>query len=240
MTVLPSRTALVVRGGWPGHSPVEATELFRPFLTANGFEVKVAESTAVYEDSHLLASTDLILQCVSMGSITEEGVAGLRNAVAAGTGLVGWHGGIVDSYRDRPEYLQLVGGQFVAHPGHSSNNSDKPASDDNFVPHRINIERHGSSDIVGGSADFDLVTEQYWVLTDAYNDVLATTTQQIRPGDPWLREITCPAVWTRLWGRGRVFVATPGHDLEVLRHPDVRRIIEAGLLWVARPADQPA
>ena len=39
-----SKTALVVRGGWDGHQPVEATELFLPFLKANGYEVRVEES----------------------------------------------------------------------------------------------------------------------------------------------------------------------------------------------------
>ena len=51
MTELPSgeptRRALVVRGGWDGHQPIEATELFIPFLKANGFDVRVEESTAV-------------------------------------------------------------------------------------------------------------------------------------------------------------------------------------------------
>ena len=36
-----TRRALVVRGGWEGHSPVEATERFLPFLREQGFEVDV-------------------------------------------------------------------------------------------------------------------------------------------------------------------------------------------------------
>ncbi len=31
-----SRTALIVRGGWDGHQPVQATEVFIPFLEDNG------------------------------------------------------------------------------------------------------------------------------------------------------------------------------------------------------------
>jgi type 1 glutamine amidotransferase len=51
--------------------------------------------------------------------------------------------------------------------------------------------------ITAGIADFDLVTEQYWVLADAYNDVLATTTLPARPWDPCHRPVTSPAIWTR-------------------------------------------
>lgn len=45
------RRALVVRGGWEGHSPVQATELFVPFLEKHGFEVHRADSPAPYADA---------------------------------------------------------------------------------------------------------------------------------------------------------------------------------------------
>ncbi len=64
--------------------------------------------------------------------------------------------------------------------------------------------------------------------------MLATTTIPARDFDPWHRPITSPAVWTRRWGRGRVFVATPGHDMGVLADANVRTIIERGILWASR------
>ncbi|NSL42985.1 ThuA domain-containing protein, partial [Streptomyces sp. 8P21H-1] len=67
-----------------------------------------------------------------------------------------------------------------------------------------------------------------------YNDVLATTTQAAREWDPWHRSVTSPAIWTRRWGAGRIFVSTPGHRVEVLEDPNVRTIIERGLLWASR------
>lgn len=102
-------------------------------------------------------------------------------------------------------------------------------------PHTVNILTEAADHpVTKGIADFDLVTEQYWVLTDEYNDVLATTTQKLRPFDPWHREVTSPAIWTRRWGSGKVFVATPGHSLDVLRQSDVRTVIERGMLWASR------
>src|SRR3954452_11117378 len=228
--------ALVVRGGWEGHRPVEATELFLPFLKENGYDVRVEESPEVYADGPEMARTDLIVQCVSMSSISSEQVAGLRSAVAAGTGLTGWHGGIVGAYLQSTGYLQLVGGQFVSHP------SKEPAAcgggpEDNFLPHRVGLTDRGRSHpITAGLDDFDLETEQYWVLHDDLNDVLATTTHPVRPWHPWRRPITSPAVWTRQWGEGRIVVTTPGHDLDVLRHPTVRTVIERGMLWATREA----
>jgi len=230
----PARRALVVRGGWDGHQPVETTDVFLPFLEANGFQVRVEESPAVYADADAMAATDLIVQNNTMNTIEREQFEGLRAAVEAGTGFAGWHGGIADSYRNNADYLQMVGGQFASHPGKHPDERTGEQSD-NYVPYTVNMTLAGADHpITQGIGDFDLVTEQYWVLHDDYNDVLATTTQAVRPWDPWNRPITSPAIWTRQWGRGRIFVSTPGHRVEIVTQPAVRTIIERGLLWAAR------
>ncbi|MEP6480021.1 MAG: ThuA domain-containing protein [Rhodoglobus sp.] len=230
----PARRALVVRGGWDGHQPVEASELFIPFLEANGFTVRVEEGPAIYADAAELAATDLIVQVNTMSTIEPEEFAGLRTAVENGTGMAGWHGGIADSYRNNSDYLQFIGAQFAAHPGkHPSERVGEQT--DNYLPHTIVMtERAADHPITAGIADFELVTEQYWLLRDDYLDVLATTTQAVRPWDPWNRPVTSPAIWTRQWGKGRMFVSTPGHRVEVLEHPSVRTMIERGMLWAAR------
>jgi hypothetical protein len=170
-----------------------------------------------------------------MSTIEADELAGLAAAVRAGTGLAGWHGGIADSFRASSDYLHLVGGQFASHPGKPAGEHTDGGASDNFVPYTVSVTELGRRHpITEGIEDFELVTEQYWVLSDDLNDVLATTTQKVRDGDPWHREVTSPAVWTRLWGDGRIFVATPGHNLEVLRDSNVRTIIERGLLWASR------
>lgn len=217
-----SRQALVVRGGWEGHAPVEATDLFLPYLVENGFEVVVEDSLEAYADGDLMRSTDLVLQCWTMGEILPDELAGLRDAVAAGTGLAGWHGGVVDSFRASPEYTQLVGGEFVAHPG-------------GLVQHTVEIvPERADHPVVAGVGGLSLRSEQYWVVTDPMIDVLATTTVQPRPDDAWSVPVVSPAVWTRQWGAGRVFVATPGHLTADLEIPGLRTIIERGLLWASR------
>ena len=222
----PPRRALVVRGGWEGHVPVEATELFTAGLERDGFEVELADTLEVYTDAALLGATDLVVQCWTMGTITDAQANGLREAVAAGTGLAGWHGGIVDSFRSCPGYLQLTGGQFVAHPG-------------GFVDYEVVVEPgRRDHEIVAGIDSFSLRSEQYWVLTDAAVEVLATTPIPAPGGDPWHEGVRVPAVWTRRWGRGRVFVTTIGHQKEVrdLEVPEVQRIVERGMRWAARRA----
>lgn len=232
------RKALVVRGGWEGHHPVEATELFLPFLKENGFDVQVEESNEIYADEAVMAEVDLIVQSISMSTISADALAGLRRAVDRGAGLAGWHGGIADSYRNSSDYLQLIGGQFATHPAKHPDSRDGGETD-NFLPYTVVLTHLGREhEILSGLGNFTLDTEQYWVLADDLNDVLATTTHPVQPYHPWHRPIVSPAVWTREWGQGRIFVATPGHNPEVLRDENVRTIIERGMLWASRTVSE--
>lgn len=219
---LRNRRALVVRGGWPGHVPVEATDLFVPFLKDAGFDVTVEDSLEPYADTAFTAEIDLIVQCWTMGEILPDEMRGLRAAVAAGTGFAGWHGGIVDSFRIATDYLQLVGGQFAAHPH-------------DLLEHTVEIvPERADHPIVAGIGTISLNSEQYWMLTDPKNDVLATTTIFPQEGDGWSEPIVSPAIWTRRWGLGKIFVCTPGHLLADLETPAIRTIIRRGLIWAAR------
>jgi uncharacterized protein len=229
-----TKRAIVVRGGWDGHQPVEATDLFIPFLESNGYSVSVHDSPTVYADEDAMAQVDLIVQCMTMSSIQGEELSGLRRAVESGAGLAGWHGGIADSYRNSDAYLQLIGGQFAHHPVRDPAAVTGEQSD-NYVTYTVDFtDAAADHPITAGLSSFELTTEQYWVLSDDYNDVLATTTLAARPWDAWHRPVTCPAIWTRQWGDGRVFVSTPGHRVEVLENPNVRTIIERGMLWASR------
>lgn len=229
-----SRKALIVRGGWDGHQPVEATELFLPFLREHGFDCEIHGTPEVYADVHKMAETDLIVQCMTMSTITKEQVMGLRAAVEAGTGLAGWHGGIADSYRDSDDYLMMIGGQFAHHPAkHPSERTGEQS--DFYIPYRVDIVPEAANHpITTGIESFELATEQYWVLTDQLNTVLATTTLPKRDFDPWPTEHVTPAIWTRQWGQGRIFVSTPGHRVEILEHPSVKQMIQRGMLWASR------
>jgi uncharacterized protein len=211
-----TRRALVVRGGWEGHLPVEATERFIPFLREKDFEVTVSEDLDSYLD---LDGTDLVLQCISMDRITNDQYKGLESAVRGGTGFAGWHGGIVDSFRDNADYNFMTGGQFVSHPG-------------GFIDYEVEVV--ADHPIVEGITRFSLHTEQYYVHADPTNEVLATTTFKAHPDYPWIEGATMPAVWTRTWGDGRIFVCTPGHAPTDLDVPEVRTIVERGLLWASR------
>jgi len=212
----------VVRGGWEGHVPVEATDRFIPFLEESGYTVTVSDTLDAYLDAEAMAATDLVLQIWTMGEITKEQREGLDRAVRAGTGLAGWHGGICDAFRADQEYNFMIGGQFIDHPHGFNDYEVVVAPDRKDHPIMRDIER------------FSVHTEQYYLHYDPSIDVLATTTFTAHENYPWIEGVVMPAVWTRTWGAGRIFVCTVGHKLDDLDTPEVRTIIERGLLWASR------
>jgi type 1 glutamine amidotransferase len=211
--------ALLVRGGWPGHEPVAATDRCAATLTGAGYRVSISDTLDCYLDADALADTDLVVQCWSMGRATAEQVAGLTEAVRAGTGFAGWHGGVVDAFRDRPEYHLLTGGQFVYHPKE-------------FV--RYPVRPAGAHEIMAGIGTFEVHSEQYYVHTDPGNEVLAVTDWVPDPDLPWIGGPTFPVTWVRRHGAGRVFVTTIGHRLDDLEIPEVDTMITRGLAWATR------
>jgi len=221
-TARTAKTALVVRGGWEGHSPVELTDRYAAELEERGYRVTTSRTLDSYLDAAALAGTDLIVQCWTMGTITEAQLAGLWAAVRAGTGFAGWHGGFIDAFRNAPRYQLITGGQFIHHPREFVDYEVRPA------PGR---ESHP---LVAGTGTYAVRTEQYYVHVDPSVDVLAVTDYVEDPEMPEASGRVMPVVWTRGWGAGRVFATTVGHKPDDHDVPGVRETIMRGLIWATR------
>jgi uncharacterized protein len=214
---MPAKRALVVRGGWDGHEPVATTDRYAKFLSEQDFAVTTSETLDVYLDD--LSGFDLIVQHWTMGTITSDQLSGLLAAVRAGTGFAGWHGGIVDAFRDQPGYHLLTGGQFIHH--HKD-----------FV--RYTVLPVGDHEITAGLGPFEVYSEQYYLHADPSNEVLATTEYLPDPDRPEIGTPTMPVTWVREHGTGRVFVTAIGHRMADLESAPVHEMITRGLLWATR------
>jgi hypothetical protein len=58
-----ARRALVVRGGWDGHVPVEASDRYVRVLKETGFEVTVSDSLDGYLDEALMSARSRTSRC---------------------------------------------------------------------------------------------------------------------------------------------------------------------------------
>jgi len=156
-----------------------------------------------------------------MGKIKDEQAKPVFNAVASGVGLAGCHGGMCDSFRDSVGWQFMTGGQWVAHPGNDG------------VKHVVNI-RHSSSPITEGINDFTVKTEHYYLHVDPAVEVLATTRFPLVEGNHIANgQVDMPVIWTKRWGKGRVFYCSLGHHADVLEVAPVSTIMTRGFVWAA-------
>lgn len=219
-----SKRALLLYGGWPGHEPEITSARIAKVLQGHGYDVDRTWKLETLEDAERMASYDLITPVYTQSEVTPAQETGLLNAVKAGAGLAGWHGGMIDAFRWSCEYQFACGGQWVSHPGDPAKSF--------YVRYTVNITDQ-EDPITSGISDFEMFSEQYFVHFDPSNEVLATTTFSGEYA-PWIEGTVMPVVWKRMYGNGRVFVNTLGHvdaDFDV---PEALALTERGLLWATR------
>jgi hypothetical protein len=208
--------ALIVYGGWEGHTPKETSEVFQKALEAHGVEVRREGSLSALADPTALAELDLIVPLWTMGELAKDQWKTLDAAVRSGVGLAGVHGGTGDAFRGHVEYQWMVGGQFVGHPHVGS-----------FLV-RLSGVVHPITDGLPGT--FPYKSEQYYMLVDPGVTVLADTLYEHNR-----RRAVVPVAWTKQWGAGRVFYSSLGHVAkEFADYPHVLEMTVRGMLWAAR------
>jgi type 1 glutamine amidotransferase len=217
-----NRKALIVWGGWLGHRPKDVAGIFRVMLEREAFAVVVADSLDAFVDEAKLKSLDLIVPVWTMGEITPKQVNPVLAAVESGVGIAGCHGGMCDSFRNCTEWQFMTGGQWVAHPGNDG------------VEYKVNISS-AKSPITEGIKDFKVKSEQYYMHVDPAVNVLATTRFPVADG-PHVANgaVDMPVVWTKMFGKGRVFYNSLGHHPSVLEIAESKELMRRGFLWAAK------
>jgi uncharacterized protein len=216
-----SRKALIVWGGWNGHQPKEVAQIFHDLLKREKFDVEVSDTLDAFTDAAKLAALDLIVPVWTMGKITPEQVNPVLEAVKSGVGLAGCHGGMCDSFRESTDWQFMTGGQWVAHPG----------NDGTHYTVQIARTRHP---IIEGMKDFAVSSEQYYMHVDPAVKVLATTQFPVADG-PHVPNgvVDMPVLWTKMYGRGRVFYNSLGHQADIVKMPPVLELMTRGFRWAA-------
>lgn len=207
-----TKKALIVQGGWDGHQPKEVSELLGGQLRENGFEVTISDTLDAFKE-HDLTQLDLIVPIWTMGKIEKEQLLPVLEAVKGGVGLAGVHGGMCDAFRNETEWQYMTGGQWVAHPGNDG------------VEYTVEMNPAEPSPITDGIPTLHIKSEQYYMHVDPAIRVLATTT--------FADGTVMPVAWTKMWGKGRVFYCSLGHQANVLEAPEVLELVTRGMLWAA-------
>jgi type 1 glutamine amidotransferase len=224
---LKGRKILFTYGGWNGHEPEKFRDYMIPWLKEEGAEVVVYSTLDPYTDKTLMDSIDLVLQIFTMSQISKEQEKGLLEAIEKnGTSMAGWHGGIGDAFRNNPDYQFMVGGQWVAHPG-------------GVIDYKVNIINH-KDEVTRGLKDFNMHSEQYYMHVDPNVKVLATTRFN-GAIDSWIDGCVIPVTWKKMYGKGRIFFTSVGHNLDhITTVPDAIEMLKRGIRWASAGKYLPA
>lgn len=220
-----ARKALIVWGGWDGHEPDKVARFFDEILRGEGFETEVETSLDAFVGADERDDLSLIIPIYTMSTITAEQMWPVIRAVSEnGVGIAGCHGGMCDAFRQETEWHFMTGSQWVAHPGNDG------------VRYMVKIDRDNPHEITDGLPDFEVVSEQYYLHVDPGVNTLAFT-EFPHPGvDGPHTQNPCrmPQVYTKMYGKGRVFYNALGHHCDVLEAPVPRELMRRGFLWAAK------
>ena len=204
----PIKTLLLTGG--PVHDGKTIGDIVQAVFEKTGrFEI-----TRVHEDldallAERIAPFQLVVFYWTLGNISDAQKRGLLNHIAKGNGFVTFHSG-ADSFRGDPEYRALVGGHFITHPHYRAYQVSVVPSD---------------HPITHGIQEFMITDEQYILDFDPRVTVLANSLYQGR---------LIPVLWTKDWGKGRVFYNALGHDPKACQQEMFQQLMVRGALWAAR------
>lgn len=211
-----NKNILIVYGGWLDHQPEIFAGKIANWLETQQANVTLSKSTGIYLDKTVMSKTDLIIQHITMSSIKSSESKALQNAIANGTALAGCHGGLGDAFRNDTEFQYMIGGQFVKHPGGQVDYSVKISKPGHFV--------------TKGIEGFSLNSEQYYMHIDPSINIIATTVFN-GDHDPWIEGVEMPVVWTKTYGKGKIFYSSLGHSADIFEIPEVWKIMTRGVTW---------
>lgn len=207
--------ALLVYGGWDGHEPEAVSKIFEKALQQRGASVERSDTLDAFLDVEKLLTLDLIVPHWTVGQITAEQWSGLDRAVRSGVGVAGVHGGMGDSMRGCLEFQWMAGGQFVGHP--------------HVGDYEVYLTETAHPITASLPPRFSYRSEQYYQLVDPGVNVLAETLYEYDD-----HVVAMPCVWTKTWGKGRVFYSALGHAAaEFTAYPHVLEMTVRGMLWAA-------
>lgn len=213
------RSALIVWGGWDGHQPEECAAIYRRWLHEDGFSVRVETDPEVFLEPDI-KDLSLIIPCTTMSKISREAANNLAAAIESGVGMGGHHGTMGDAFHDSPLYQFVTGGQWVAHPG-------------NIIDYTVEVTKPDDPIMQGLPASFPYHSEQYYMHVDPANEVLATTTFSGEHAS-WIAGVVMPVAWKKMYGKGRVFYSSLGHQAAEFENPNMATMLRRGINWAAR------
>lgn len=206
------------------HSSIDVAEQRLPVLAQQSGLAQVEIARTPGDVGRLLAPSAL----ASLGAVAFVNTTGdpgvpdlpaLLDWIAAGHGFVGTHSAS-DTYHDRPEFLAMLGNEFLTH------------GDQATVDAVVEQPSHPAVTHMGPRYR---VFDEIYRFTTANRDAVTPLLALTRYPDDGLplagQPADLPIAWTRAHGRGRVFYTALGHRDELWGDAAFQQHVLGGLRW---------
>ncbi|WP_337172923.1 PVC-type heme-binding CxxCH protein [Paludisphaera sp.] len=187
------------------HAPADRAAQVAPVLALRGIDVTYTEDVAEALDPATLRRYDALLLYANIDEIAPERARALVEYVEGGGGFVPVHCASF-CFRNSPECIALIGGQFKSH-------------ETGVFETTVVAPEHP---IMKGLVPFRTWDETY--VHERHNEE-GRTVLQVRDREPY--------TWTREQGKGRVFYTAYGHDSRTWEQPGFQALLERGIRWAA-------
>jgi type 1 glutamine amidotransferase len=162
----------------------------------------------------------LLMNTCQQSEVSPERREAFLAAVREGLPIVALHCTFW-SFQAWPEFRQVLGA-FV--PGHAP-----------FGPMCVQLTSDAGNLAADLPARFELTDEPYYVNErDPAMKVIAKSCDVYTDGDGKRRDGVETSVWTKSFGKGRVFAMTFGHDMQSQGSDAFKRLFNNGVQWALR------
>ncbi len=191
------------------HPTISARRLFKKVL--NSIDGIKFIATSSIEDLGALkgGGYDAVCLYFHRKHISNDALEALKNFVSSGGGLFAIHSASA-SFKETPDYFDILGGRFVSHGKISE-----------FTVNQVD----STSKIFKGIGPFTVRDELY--IHEYDKDVVVHFNTKVDGS-------TEPVLWTKEQGKGRICYFSLGHVGSIFKVKEVREIIERGVKWVCR------
>jgi uncharacterized protein len=214
-TAKPSKILFLVGGLYHNYDelPQKLTENLRERMkSAGGVDFTITKDISSLRKEELSKYDGLMINVCEQTALDSEEKQGLLDAVTNGMPVVAMHCTFW-SFQAWPEFRKILGA-FV--PGH-----------DPFGTFCLKVVAPNSPIAKGVPSTFDPTDEPYIVFDrDRSMKVIVRTCKPLKDGRG--RQ---PEVWTKTYGKGRIFAITLGHDGPAQANPNYQILLTNGLLW---------
>jgi len=211
------------------HSSVELSEQIVKQIgeKSGAFQVTVTQDVGAFTKENLKNYSAVMFYTTGELPFTDEEKSALVDFLQSGHGFVGVHSA-TDTWYEWGVYNKIIGGYFNDHPWHQLVTVDVVDPNDKLVSSLG--KSFQVTDEIYQIADFQADTSHVLLRLDP-------ASVDLKKEGVRRRYYGWPIAWTRMFGKGRVYYNSLGHEEAVWNDPRYQDMLLKAFKWVMREED---